>query len=181
MIFNKLFMQYQEGKRATFGSKWMDWHGRFFLGTPADIGLGETREDLQHTYYYIAPDRIPPTNDKVAMKQWSTESILYAQFRDANAREVSRGSAYVGLALVLILVFVGASIRITGTGMNKMKEAWETRSTSDQQVGSSDTPDKGFNPDREKCFALLKKVELNQVVVLETEKPIIARCKQLTQ
>lgn len=181
MIFNKLFMQYQKGKRATFGSKWMDWHGRFFLGTPADNGLGDTREDLQHTYYFIAPDRIPPTNDKVAMKQWSTESILYAQFRDTNAREVSRGTAYVGLSLVLVLVFLGATVRLIGDGKNKLKEAWQTRNTSGQVEDNSEANVQGMSADQAQCLALLKKVELNQVVVMESEKPIIERCKQLTQ
>lgn len=174
MFLDKLFLQYQKGKKTTFGSRWMDWHGRFFLGSPADNGLGNTRDDLQHSAYFIAPDRIPPTNDPVAMKGWKKEGILYAQYRCTTEKGVSRGAFYVGLPIVLALVFLGGSLRAGIGGVNKAKEWWQTKDPIAQSSsGASESKEVA------QCRALMDQVNKNQIPLTPSVDNEIDRCTQI--
>ena len=174
MFLDKLFLQYQDGKKTTFGSWWMNLHGRFLLGSPEENGLGDTRKDLQHSAYFIAPDRIPPTNDSEAMKDWKKESILYAQYRCTSEKGISRGTFYVGLPIVLALVLIGASLRAGVDTKNKVKEWWQTKDPI-AQSSSGASESKEFA----RCRALMDQVNKSQIVITPSVEVEFDRCTQI--
>ena len=43
-MFGWLFTQYRKPGRLHFGSKWLNLHGRFFIGNPESFGLSDCRK-----------------------------------------------------------------------------------------------------------------------------------------
>lgn len=185
MILDKLFLQYADGKKLTFGSKFMSWCGRFFIGTLDENGIDQVRDDLKRSYFYIQSDRIPPTNDKEAMEQWKLESKLLAQYREITRPAIAKGSFYFALALVGILIAVGGSIRLGSDGIKKIEEWWQTKTTADATSsagprGSVSTPAaSAASEDERVCLDYIAKVDGGQILAVGNSDATYTRCKQL--
>ncbi len=179
MILDKIFLQYADGKKLTFGSKFMSWCGRFFIGSLDDNGIEQVRDDLKRSYYYIQSDRIPPTNDKVGMEQWKLESKLLTQYREITRPAIAKGSFFFALVLVSILVAIGGSIRLGSDGIKKIQEWWETKPTAvetTQTAGASTGSE-----DERLCQSYIAKVDGGQIVSVGSSDQTYTRCKQLLE
>lgn len=179
MILDKIFLQYADGKRLTFGSKFMSWCGRFFIGSLDDNGIEQVRDDLKRSYYYIQSDRIPPTHDKVAMEQWKLESKLLTQYREITRPAIAKGSFFFALALVSILVAVGGSIRLGSDGVKKIQEWWETKPTAEAPTRAAGTA--SASEDERLCLSYIAKVDGGQIVSMGNSDQTYTRCKQLLE
>lgn len=105
-LLGLLFLQYKDGRSLAFASKWMNWHGRVFLGRPEEKGLDWVREDLRSSYYWCQADRVLPTEHK-ALREWQEQSMFVAQFRNFEAKSLARIVSLLSLVLVLGIVGVG--------------------------------------------------------------------------
>ena len=185
MILDKIFLQYADGKKLTFGSWFMTKCGNSFIGTLDDNGIEEVRDDLKLSYFNIQSDRIPPTHDKVAMEQWKLESKLLTQYREITRPAIAKGSFYFALALVGILIAFGGSIRLGSDGIKKIEEWWQTKTTTDATSsagarGSASTPAaSAASEDERVCLDYIAKVDGGQILAVGNSDAKYTRCKQL--
>lgn len=106
-LFGLLFIQYRDGDKITFASRWMDWHGRLFMGRPEDKGLDWVRDDLRKNFYWDKVDRILPTDGK-ELREWQEHSMFLAQYRNFEAPVAAKIVSVTSLIVVFALVGFGA-------------------------------------------------------------------------
>lgn len=185
MILDKIFLQYADGKKLTFGSWFMTKCGNSFIGTLDDNGIEEVRDDLKLSYFNIQSDRIPPTHDKVAMEQWKLESKLLTQYREITRPAIAKGSFYFALALVGILIAFGGSIRLGSDGIKKIEEWWQTKTTAEATSspgpgGSASSPAaSAASEDERVCLDYIDKVDGGRILAVGNSDETYTRCKQL--
>lgn len=122
-LLGLLFLQYKDGKGLSFASKWMDKHGRMFLGKPQDKGMDWVREDLQRSYYWITADRVLPTEAK-ALREWEEQSMFVAWFRNFEAAAAAKTVSLASMVLVLALVAMGGAIDGTAAAGSAVSGKW---------------------------------------------------------
>lgn len=116
-VLSRLFSQYDDGKRLTFGSRFMTYVGNRMLGTLTENGI-EVSPEIARDYYNIKEDRfLPASTNKDVLAAWKRDSILVCQFRHLTAPRISLSVSIVSMALVLAIVgTVGvASLMISTT------------------------------------------------------------------
>jgi hypothetical protein len=105
-VLSRLFSQYDDGKRLTFGSRFMTYVGNRMLGTLSENGI-EVSPSIAKDYYNIKEDRfLPASTNKDVLAVWKRESILVCQLRQMTAPRISLSVSIVSMALVLAIVGV---------------------------------------------------------------------------
>lgn len=114
-LFGWLFVQYRDSRKLLFGSRWMNLHGRLFLGPPETLGLVEDLigENVRRTYFYLPTDRHPPTDEK-AFKKWQKDQLYATQTREASQPHIAMGASFIGIALCTGITLAAAQL---STGM----------------------------------------------------------------
>lgn len=110
-LFGWLFVQYRDSRRLLFGSRWMNLHGRLFLGPPETLGLAEDLigENVRRTYFYLPTDRHPPTDEK-AFKKWQKDQLYATQTREASQSHIAMGASLIGVALCTCMTLAAAQL-----------------------------------------------------------------------
>jgi len=110
-LFGWLFVQYRDSRRLLFGSRWMNLHGRLFLGPPETLGLAEDLigENVRRTYFYLPTDRHPPTDEK-AFKKWQKDQLYATQTREASQPHIAMGASFIGIALCMGMTLAAAQL-----------------------------------------------------------------------
>ncbi|MBL8264185.1 MAG: hypothetical protein KF800_00240 [Lysobacter sp.] len=110
-LFGWLFAQYRDSRRLLFGSRWMNLHGRLFLGPPETLGLAEDLigENVRRTYFYLPTDRHPPTDER-AFKKWQKDQLYATQTREASQPHVALGASLIGVALCTCMTLAAAQL-----------------------------------------------------------------------
>ena len=67
-----------------FGSKWLNLHGRFFIGNPERFGLSDCRENVLTSYYYLRADRKMPVANDEDFDAWRMDALRASQVRHAS-------------------------------------------------------------------------------------------------
>lgn len=99
-----LFLRYRPTDKPYFGSRFMHFLGTTFMGTPKSKGLGDLRQDLQDTYYYLKVDRLIP-NDEADQKEWRIHSIKAQIYRELEHMELAKAIWMTLSVAALVLVF----------------------------------------------------------------------------
>lgn len=102
-----LFTQYRTPGQLHFGSKWLNLHGRLFLGSPESYGMGHLSELVRRTYYYLRADRVPPVEDGDAYTAWTKDRLYASQVQQVSERWVAKASFVVGSVLCVALCIGG--------------------------------------------------------------------------
>jgi len=98
-----LFTQYRKPGQLRFGSKWLNLHGRLFLGSPESYGMGHLSEGVRRAHYYLRADRVPPVEDADAYTNWTKDRLYASQVQQVSERWISKASFLVGAILCLAL------------------------------------------------------------------------------
>ena len=110
-MFKWLFTQYREPGKLHFGSKWLNLHGRLFLGSPESFGMGHLSEGVRRTFYYLRADRRPPVRDDAAYDAW-TKDRLYASKVEQVAERWGAKAGFLACApLCLVLAVLAHWLR----------------------------------------------------------------------
>lgn len=122
-MWSSLFTQYEKrGRSLLFASKWMNWHGRTFIGNPADMDMGEVSPELLKSYYYVTADRWAPTTkdmdkegeDQARMK-YRQDNLRLSMLRNNERRTIAK-AASLGVLVCVVALFSANAVLIKGTG-----------------------------------------------------------------
>jgi len=114
-VLSRLFTQYDDGKRLTFGSRFMTYVGNRLLGTLEENGV-VVSPDIARDYYNIKEDRfLPASTDKNVLAAWKRDSVLVCQVRQMTAPRISLSVSIISMAAVLVIVGAAGVARLTTT------------------------------------------------------------------
>ncbi|WP_175402459.1 hypothetical protein [Xanthomonas graminis] len=104
-MFGWLFTQYRTPGKLHFGSKWLNLHGRMFIGNPENFGLQDCRNNVLTSYYYLRADRKMPVSDDGEFDAWRMDALRASQVRHASEKHVSKAGFLVTSAACVALCF----------------------------------------------------------------------------
>ena len=104
-MFGWLFTQYRTPGKLHFGSKWLNLHGRLFIGAPENFGLQDCRQNVLASYYYLRADRKMPVADDADFDAWRMDALRASQVRHASEKHVSKAGFLVTSAACVALCF----------------------------------------------------------------------------
>ncbi|WP_363730715.1 hypothetical protein [Stenotrophomonas indicatrix] len=104
-MFAWLFTQYRKPGKLHFGSKWMNLHGRVFIGNPESFGLQDCRENVLKSFYYLRADRKMPVGDDGEYDAWKLDALRASQVRHASEKHISKAGFLAVSATCLVLCF----------------------------------------------------------------------------
>ncbi len=128
MIFDRLFLQYRKDDKPWFGSRWMNLHGRLFIGDPKELGLEDVDKNLLRTYYYDKVDRYTHPKDTIEFRR--NNNKLTAT-REAERPRVAFGASMGALMMVLAL---GIGYALVATPIEKVSTWLEERAAEQRKV-----------------------------------------------
>lgn len=102
-MFAWLFTQYRKPGKLHFGSKWLNLHGRLFIGSPERFGLQDCRDNVLTSYYYLRADRKIPVTDDGEFDAWKLDALRASQVRHASEKHVSKAGFIVTSTACLML------------------------------------------------------------------------------
>ncbi len=147
-MFGWLFTQYRKPGKLHFGSKWLNLHGRFFIGNPERFGLSDCRENVLTSYYYLRADRKMPVANDEDFDAWRMDGLRASQVRHASEKHVSKAGFLVTSAACVALCF-GALVvnKVKGTrpspaaiqlapslSLNECKKKWTSGTITPQEI-----------------------------------------------
>lgn len=110
-MFKWLFTQYREPGKLHFGSKWLNLHGRLFLGSPESLGMGHLSEGVRRTFYYLRADRRPPVRDDAAYEAWTKDRLYASKVEQVAERWVAKAGFLACAPLCLVLAVLAHWLR----------------------------------------------------------------------
>lgn len=170
-MLEKLYNQYRKGNKPRFASRFYNWIGRTFIGTPAELGLENLRPDHEAQFYMVKTDRLPP-EDKTQAEAWSKAAIQPNIKRVSMLSEVGRGAFYVAVVLVIALC-AGA------WGLGLSKKGVEKFTSSDTQGEEASQPQQSKTT-VEDCNKVALMIQNGEVSKDSMPPAFIKRCNELT-
>lgn len=111
MILDQLFKQYRK-RKLSFASRWLNLHGKLFLGEPSKLGLERevVGPGVYDSYYYIPSDRVPVCPTPESRNQWQLGQLNATQVRESSQPHISKGVSIALFAFTLGCVALASAI-----------------------------------------------------------------------
>ena len=153
-MFAWLFTQYRKPGKLHFGSKWLNLHGRVFIGSPESFGLSDCRENVLKSFYYLRADRKPPVGDTGEYDAWKMDALRASQVRHASEKHISKAGFIATSAACLVLCF-GAMVVNKGKAGFSMP-TFGSGSLSIEECSKKDAEGTLKGDELNACVALIK-------------------------
>lgn len=108
-LIRLLFPLLSREVRLSFGSKWMNWHGRLLIGSPEKLGLliHDLKSEVSRTFYFLRIDRNMPTGS-TELNHWRNSQLLATQIREMGKPYVARNTVVITMLFCLVMLALTA-------------------------------------------------------------------------